>query len=132
MRSGLVFAGANDYWNGFDDGGADNGIITALDVINLNLSNTRMVVMSACESGLGDIVDGEGVYGLQRAFKMAGADFLVMSLWQVPDKETAEFMELFYTYLFKKKDIREAFKLTQETFRKKYNPYYWAAFTLIQ
>lgn len=132
MRSGLVFAGANDYWNGLQDDENDNGIITALDVINLNLNSTKLVVLSACESGLGDIVDGEGVYGLQRAFKMAGTDFIIMSLWQVPDKETAEFMEIFYGFLYKKNDIREAFALTQQTMREKYDPYYWGAFVLIE
>jgi CHAT domain-containing protein len=132
MRSGLIFAGANDYWNGTQTNAEDNGIITALDVVNLNLSKTKLVVMSACESGLGDIVGGEGVYGLQRAFKMAGADFIIMSLWQVPDKETAEFMQVFYSLLYKEKDIRASFLQTQSIMRKKYDPYYWAAFVLIE
>jgi CHAT domain-containing protein/tetratricopeptide (TPR) repeat protein len=131
MRSGLIFAGANDYWNGNENEAEDNGIITALDVLNLSLFQTKLVVMSACESGLGDIVDGEGVYGLQRAFKMAGADFIIMSLWQVPDKETAEFMQVFYKLLFKKGDIQTAFSETQLIMRKKYDPYYWAAFVLV-
>ncbi len=131
MRSGLVLAGANDVWqrNPLEEG--EDGILTAQEVSNLDLRNTKLVVLSACETGLGDIKGSEGVYGLQRAFKMAGADYLIMSLWQVPDKETAEFMELFYKTLVKVKDIPKAFNLTQQAMRKKYDPYYWAAFVLI-
>jgi CHAT domain-containing protein len=131
MRSGLVLAGANDVWqrNALEDG--EDGILTAQEVSNLDLRNTKLVVLSACETGLGDIKGSEGVFGLQRAFKMAGAEYLIMSLWQVPDKETAEFMELFYKNLVKVKDIPKAFNLTQQVMRKKYDPYFWAAFVLI-
>jgi CHAT domain-containing protein/Tfp pilus assembly protein PilF len=131
MRSGLVLAGANDVWqrNALEEG--EDGILTAQEVSNLDLRNTKLVVLSACETGLGDIKGSEGVFGLQRAFKMAGAEFLIMSLWQVPDKETAEFMELFYKNLVKVKEIPKAFNLTQQVMRKKYDPYYWAAFVLI-
>jgi CHAT domain-containing protein len=131
MRSGLVLAGANDVWqrNAMEEG--EDGILTAQEVSNLDLRNTKLVVLSACETGLGDIKGSEGVYGLQRAFKMAGAEYLIMSLWQVPDKETAEFMELFYKNLVKVKDIPKAFNVTQQAMRKKYDPYYWAAFFLI-
>jgi CHAT domain-containing protein len=130
MRSGLVLAGANDVWqrNALEEG--EDGILTAQEVSNLDLRNTKLVVLSACETGLGDIKGSEGVYGLQRAFKMAGAEYLIMSLWQVPDKETAEFMELFYKNLVKLKNIPKAFNQTQQTMRKKYDPYYWAAFSL--
>jgi CHAT domain-containing protein len=131
MRSGLVLAGANDVWqrNALEEG--EDGILTAQEVSNLDLRNTKLVVLSACETGLGDIKGSEGVFGLQRAFKMAGAEYLIMSLWQVPDKETAEFMELFYKNLVKLKNIPKAFNLTQQVMRKKYDPYYWAAFVLI-
>jgi CHAT domain-containing protein/tetratricopeptide (TPR) repeat protein len=131
MRSGLVLAGANDVWqrNVLEEG--EDGILTAQEVSNLDLRNTKLVVLSACETGLGDIKGSEGVFGLQRAFKMAGAEYLIMSLWQVPDKETAEFMELFYKNLVKVKDIPKAFNLTQQVMRKKYDPYYWASFVLI-
>jgi CHAT domain-containing protein len=132
MRSGLVLAGANDIWqrDPFEEG--EDGILTAQEVSNLNLMRTKLVVLSACETGLGDIKGSEGVFGLQRAFKMAGAHYLIMSLWQVPDVETAEFMEVFYKNLSKKKDIRKAFQLTQRVMHKKYDPYYWAAFVLIE
>lgn len=131
MRSGLVLAGANDVWqrNAFDQG--EDGVLTAQEVSNLDLHQSKLVVLSACETGLGDIKGSEGVFGLQRAFKIAGAKYLIMSLWQVPDKETAEFMKLFYKNLVKTKDIPKAFQMTQKLMRKKYDPYYWAAFVLI-
>ena len=74
----------------------------------------------------------EGVYGLQRAFKMAGVKYIIMSLWQVPDKETVEFMEMFYKKLLKTKDVRRSFNETQKEMRKKFDPYYWGAFVLVE
>lgn len=132
MRSGLAMAGANDAWQRsvFADG--EDGVLSAQEVANLNLSNTELVVLSACETGLGDIKGSEGVYGLQRAFKMAGVHYMIMSLWQVPDKETAEFMTLFYGKLFELKDFRAAFAATQAEMRSKYDPYFWAAFVLVE
>ena len=88
--------------------------------------------MSACETGLGDIKGSEGVYGLQRAFKIAGVQYLIMSLWQVPDKETEEFMTTFYKKFFKLKNIKEAFNQTQKEMRAKCDPYFCAAFILIE
>ena len=132
MRSGLVFAGVNDYWTGAKSVKADDGVLTALEVINIDLRRNQLVVMSACETGLGEIAGSEGVYGLQRAFKMAGTNFLIMSLWQVPDKETSEFMHTFYTYLLQVKDLQEAFAKTQATMRQKYDPFFWAAFVLLE
>ena len=98
----------------------------------MNLQKTGLVVLSACETGLGDIKGSEGVYDLQRSFKMAGVKYIIMSLWQVPDKETAEFMTTFYKYLTKTNDIKSSFNQTQKDMRKKYDPYYWAAFVLIE
>jgi CHAT domain-containing protein/tetratricopeptide (TPR) repeat protein len=132
MRSGIVLAGANDVWSRDPLANGEDGILTAQEVSNLDLRNTKLVVLSACETGLGDIHGSEGVFGLQRAFKIAGVKYLIMSLWQVPDKETAEFMQLFYTNLIKVKDIPLAFQKTQQSMRKKYNPYYWGAFVLIE
>ncbi|PIY03984.1 MAG: hypothetical protein COZ21_07795 [Bacteroidetes bacterium CG_4_10_14_3_um_filter_31_20] len=131
MRSGLALARANDVWSKTKADGED-GVLTAYEVSNMNLQNTQLVVMSACETGLGDIKGSEGVYGLQRAFKMAGVKYIIMSLWQVPDKETEEFMVTFYTKLLKIKDIRKSFNETQKEMRQKYDPYYWAAFVLIE
>jgi CHAT domain-containing protein/Tfp pilus assembly protein PilF len=131
MRSGLAFANANDVWNKQDLIGED-GVLTAAEVATLDLRKTELVVLSACETGLGDIKGSEGVYGLQRSFKMAGVNYIIMSLWQVPDKETAEFMSTFYTNLLKYKEVSQAFIITQNSMRKKYDPYFWAAFVLIQ
>jgi CHAT domain-containing protein len=86
-----------------------------------------------CETGLGDIQGSEGVYGLQRAFKIAGVEYIVMTLWQVLDKETSEFMTLFYQNLLSQKSIPDAFKSTQDTMKNKYReePYKWAGFVLV-
>ena len=132
MRSGIALAGSNDMWDRgiFDEG--EDGVLTAHEVTTLNMCNTDLVVLSACETGLGDIKGNEGVYGLQRAFKMAGVRYLIMSLWQVPDEETAEFMTLFYNKLLFRKDIRQAFSDTQNEMSTKYDPYFWAAFVLIE
>lgn len=132
MRSGIALAAANDAWQRSAFTLGEDGILSAQEVSNLNLSNTELVVLSACETGLGDIRGIEGVYGLQRAFKMAGVRYLIMSLWQVPDKETAEFMTLFYRNLLETKDVRAAFTTTQSFLRQQYDPYYWAAFVLIE
>ena len=132
MRSGIVLAKANEVWQRDPLAEGEDGILTAQEVSNLDLRNTKLVVLSACETGLGDIKGSEGVFGLQRAFKMAGVKYLIMSLWQVPDKETSEFMILFYKNLIKLKDIPTAFQKTQKEMREKYDPYYWGAFVLIE
>ncbi len=133
LRSGIILAGGNNIWSGEElTAGIEDGILTALEVSNMNLSNTKLVVLSACETGLGDIQGSEGVYGLQRAFKMAGVDYLIMSLWQVPDKETMEFMDIFYGEWLASNNIREAFSHAQKEMKKKYDPFYWAAFVLIE
>lgn len=132
MRSGLVFSGANNVWNKNYTSIGDDGVLTAQEVTQLDLQKTPLVVLSACETGLGDIEGSEGVYGLQRAFKMAGVEFLIMSLWQVPDKETSDFMTRFYEKLLVIKEIRRSFNETQMEMRKKYDPFFWAAFVLIE
>jgi CHAT domain-containing protein len=133
FRSGLLFAGANRTWSGAKPiEGIDDGVLTAYEVSNLNLSNTKLVVLSACETGLGDLKGNEGVYGLQRAFKMAGVKYIVMSLWQVPDAQTVELMEYFYKELFSGKDVRNAFAKAQDKMKLKYEPYYWAGFVLVE
>lgn len=132
MRSGLVLASANDVWERDPLAEGEDGILTAQEVANLNMQNTKLVVLSACETGLGDIKGSEGVYGLQRAFKMAGVKNIIMSLWQVPDKETSEFMVSFYQKLIAEKEIKKAFHTAQKEMRKKYDPYYWAAFVLVE
>jgi CHAT domain-containing protein len=132
-RSGLLFAGANCTWNGIEAvSGTEDGILTAAEVALLDLSGTELVVLSACETGLGEVKGNEGVYGFQRAFKMAGVDYLILSLWQVPDKETQEFMVMFYKYLSKAKSVDDAFTKTVKKMQKLYPPFCWAAFVLIK
>lgn len=133
MRSGLVVAGANRIWKTNEIIDADlDGVLTAMEIATLDLNKTQLVVLSACETGLGDIRGSEGVFGLQRSLKMAGARFIIMSLWQVPDQETAEFMILFYQFLLQKNDVRIAFESAQKIMRSKYDPFFWAAFILVE
>jgi len=134
FRAGLLFAGANNAWAGKQFEDMEDGILTAYEVSNLYLPNTKLVVLSACETGLGDIQGNEGVYGLQRAFKMAGVENLVMSLWKVPDNTTAEFMQEFYKNIFNKQSISDAFYHAQSIMKNKYRkqPYKWAAWILVR
>jgi CHAT domain-containing protein len=131
MRSGLLLTGAE---NGLNDKEykKENGVLTAQEAINLDLRGTELVVLSACETGLGTIVHGEGVFGLQRAFREAGAESVLMSLWKVDDKATEEMMQNLYENLFlKKQDKRTAFLNAQEKLRQTYqSPYYWGAFVM--
>jgi len=136
IRSGLILAGANYAWNNkLPMPGMEDGILTAHEVSQMNLSNTQLVVLSACETGLGDIKGNEGVYGLQRAFRIAGAKYVLMSLWSVPDEATRLLMTRFYNnWLEKKQPLREAFEEAQQWLRgqKGYeNPYYWGGFVLV-
>lgn len=136
VRSGLLLAGGNYAWQHGRSWqrGMEDGILTAYEISQMNLSNTDLVVLSACETGLGDIQGNEGVYGLQRAFKIAGAKYLIMSLWQVPDRETMQFMTTFYrNWLEEKMTIPEAFRKTQLEMRDRFfNPYAWAGFVLVE
>ena len=134
LRSGLIFAGANKAWTNpnYVSDSTDDGILTAYEISNLDLSSCELVVLSACETGLGDIKGSEGVFGLQRAFKMAGAKNIMMGLWKVPDKETNELMQLFYTNCFSGLSVSESLKKAQQTMAQKYPPYYWAAFKLLE
>ncbi|MCY7310601.1 MAG: CHAT domain-containing protein [Chitinophagaceae bacterium] len=133
LRSGLIFAGGNYAWSGKTPiDGVEDGIATAYEISQLNLSNTELVVLSACETALGDVKGSEGVFGLQRAFKMAGVKKMIVSLWQVPDKETAELMTTFYAYWMKGKTINDSLTQAQADMRKKHSPFYWAAFVLVE
>ena len=135
MRSGLIMAGGNAAWQGKQTlEGREDGILTAYEISQMNLSNTELVVLSACETGLGDIQGNEGVYGLQRAFKIAGAKYLIMSLWQVPDKQTSLLMTTFYKkWLEDKMSIPDAFHAAQKELREVgLDPYQWAGFVLVE
>ncbi len=136
MRSGLVLAGANEAWaSGKAPENREDGILTAYEISQMNLSGTELVVLSACETGLGDIEGNEGVYGLQRAFKIAGAKYLMMSLWKVNDQSTRELMTDFYQqWLTNGLTIPEAFRAAQQNMKNKYPdaPYHWAGFVLVE
>ncbi len=135
LRSGLMMAGSNASWKGTVTlPSEEDGILTAQEVSNLNLLNTQLVVLSACETGLGDIKGREGVFGLQRAFRLAGAKYLLLSLWSIPDEETSEYMELFYAEVLKQNDISKAYKSTQTAMRQMYpnSPMKWAGMVLVE
>jgi tetratricopeptide (TPR) repeat protein len=138
LRSGLMFAGASATLEkeNIESAGLntkqDDGILSAYEALNLNLDNTELVVLSACETGLGDIKNGEGVYGLQRAFRVAGSKSIIISLWKVNDETTQKLMTVFYAEWLKSNDKREAFRAAQTNIRNLYpDPYNWAAFIII-
>ena len=135
LRSGLALAGAN---NSLALEGAAEGILTADKILGLNLTGTDLVVLSACETGIGEVRSGEGVYGLRRAFTQAGAKRLVMSMWEVPDRETKELMVNFYLNLQKGtahgEALRQAALAERDIVKKRYgydHPYYWGAFVFL-
>jgi CHAT domain-containing protein len=126
LRSGLVLAGANKLLSGDED-----GILTALEASGLDLQGTKLVVLSACETGVGKVTNGDGVYGLRRALVIAGAESLVMSLWQVDDEATKELMVGYYKRLAAGKSRSTALREVQIELmgRDRYrHPYYWASF----
>ncbi len=133
--SGLVFAGGNAAWLGKKNvDGVLGGVLTAKDIANLDFKGTDLLVLSACKTGQGKVT-AEGVFGLQRAFKKAGVGTIIMSLWNVDDKVTSEFMIAFYEQLTDKANNwnkRKAFEQTKEIIRKEHpDPYYWAAFVML-
>ena len=131
-RSGLIFSGAENTMNGEILAG-DNGWLNSSEVSLLNLRGTELVVLSACKTGTGDVQNGKGVYGLQRAIRVAGAESLIMSMWEVDDKATQELMTYFYDYwIDKKMTKKDAFNKAQQKIREKYkHPYYWGAFIML-
>ena len=133
--SGLLFAGANSTINPSRPDeipeGADDGVLTAKEISRLDFQGLDLVVLSACQTGLGEIT-GEGVFGLQRGFKKAGAQTIVMSLWNVADESTQLLMVEFFKNLAAGESKRAAFIAAQKVVRQQYpNPLYWAAFVMI-
>ena len=134
LRTGLLFAGAEKTINNPYSAGKsyDNGILTAYDVLNLDLDEPELVVLSACETGLGEIQNGEGVYGLQRAFRINGARNIIMSLWKVDDEITNQLMTNFYKNWLGGKSIYDAFRDAQAVIKHEHpDPYYWGGFVII-
>ncbi len=131
-RCGLMMSGGQHAWLGeVIPNDIDDGILTAEEIAGLNLSGTDLLVLSACQTGLGEI-GGDGVYGLQRGFKIAGVNTIIMSLWEVSDEATEVLMTEFYSLLTKGKSKCEAFDAAVNTVREKYDsPEYWAAFIML-
>lgn len=134
LRSGLVLSGGNNAWMGVDiPEGVEDGILTAEEISRLDLSNTKLVVLSACDTGRGHVDPVEGVWGLQRAFKQAGVESILMTLWKIPDQTTALFMEKFYEQLLAGRGLRQSVKDAQRYLIKNgaTDPFYWAAFVAL-
>ncbi len=126
LRSGLALAGAN-----LSKSGDHDGILTALEASSLNLWGTKLVTLSACDTGVGEVKNGEGVYGLRRAFFLAGTESLVMSLWPVSDYVTRELMNEYYAGLKEGLGRGEALRQSQLAMLKRkglQHPFYWASF----
>jgi CHAT domain-containing protein len=132
LRSGLMLSGGNRAWQGEKiSDSIEDGVLTALEISWMDLRGTDLVVLSACETGLGE-VSSEGVFGLQRSFKQAGVKTLLMSLWEVNDQATRYIMTEFYSNLLSGKDKRTAFLEAKRKCKEKFSePQYWAAFIML-
>jgi CHAT domain-containing protein len=133
LRSGLYFGGADRALRHEATVDAtDDGVLTALEASGLNLHGTELVVLSACNTGLGDATSGEGVLGLRRSLQQAGARSVLMSMWSVPDAPTRELMERFYSNWLSGMDKHSALRSAQLEMKKQTStPYSWGAFVLI-
>lgn len=133
LRAGLLFSGAaRTVDNSITLNAGNNGVLNAFEIMNMDLNGTDLVIMSACETGNGEIVNGEGVYGLNRAFQIAGAEKIIMSLWKVDDQATKDLMIAFYQNWIKSEDAQQAFSKATLAIKAEYKePYYWGAFVML-
>ncbi len=132
LRSGLILSDVGSTSSNSQLNKVDDGFLTAYEVKNLNFEETDFVVLSACETGSGEVRNGEGVYGLQRAFLLSGVNNVIMSLWKVDDQATQELMVKFYLKLLEGNDNVNSLRLAQLELKKKYPfPYYWGSFILV-
>ena len=132
VRSGLAFAGARTWLGSLWADEEENGLLTSEEVLGLDLSGTELTVLSACDSARGDSVPGEGVFGLRRAFIVAGSQTLIMSCWPILDAVTSELMNEFYERLLDGKGRAEALRLAEEKIKRNYpDPYYWGSFVCL-
>ncbi|NJO02253.1 MAG: CHAT domain-containing protein [Bacteroidia bacterium] len=133
ILSGLILSGVSNFANNSVENQIEDGVLTAYEAAVLNLDQTDLVVLSACQTGEGEVVYGEGVYGLQRGFQTAGARSILMSLWNVSDEATQTLMTLFYeNWIGKKQSKRKAFINAQQKLRRQYpSPFFWGAFVMV-
>lgn len=134
-RSGIALAGANQIWKGKQIFSSQNdGILTAFELSNMNLNETQLVILSACETGLGDIIGSEGVFGLYRALKIAGVNQIIAGLWNLPDTETSELIEQLYINILSGQTVNTSLRNAQKVLRIKYprSPEKWAGLMLIE
>jgi CHAT domain-containing protein/Flp pilus assembly protein TadD len=133
LRSGLLLAGGNNALTNKPVEGVESGVLTADKIAGINLLGAQLVVLSACQTGLGDVNNKEGVFGLQRSFKLAGVETLIMSLWEVDATSSAKLMSVFLQeWLISGKTKQAAFKEAQRQVRAQHpEPYHWAAFVML-
>lgn len=133
-RTGLLLAGSDRAWSGYyAQGEQEDGMLRAEEIALTDLSGVRLVVLSGCSTAGGDAMGAEGIYGLQRAFKLAGAESMVMTLWNVDDEAARTFEKAFYTALGQSLTVRKAYAIAIERLRLSFSqPYMWAPFVLIE
>ena len=132
VNSGLLLSGVVNFYSAPVYPDTYDGLLTAYEAQNLDLENTSLVILSACETSLGYLDAGEGVYGLQRAFRAAGASSIMTSLWKVDDNATKDFMIQFYQHYLKTNDKNTSFLIAQKAIKEKYkHPYFWGAFVMV-